>query len=198
MSIRRKKGTLEVITGCMSSGKSERLIWTLKREKIARKEVVVFKPGVDTRSLGSEISSRDGKSLEAVTVNAPGEIVSHIRDDHHVVGIDEVQFFDADEDTRIALLEVIDALVEQGKRVVVSGLNQDFGGEPFLLVALLLAKADTINHVKAVCVRCGSLEATMSQRLINGEPASWDAPRIAVGGEDLYEARCRDCHVVQR
>jgi thymidine kinase len=196
MLVRQQKGRLDVITGCMSSGKSERLIWTLKREQIAHENVVVFKPSRDTRSQANEISSRDGKSFEAINVASPGDIVAHIRDDHGVVGLDEVQFFDETDELRGAFLDVVLALLEQGKRVVVAGLNQDFLGQPFLLMAHLLAMADDIQHVKAVCVVCHSREATMSQRLINGEPAPRHAQRIVVGGNELYEARCRSCHTI--
>jgi thymidine kinase len=184
-------GTLEVIVGCMSSGKSEELIRRIRRATIAKQSVVVCKPAIDSRSGEDQVASRDGATYRAVTVRTADEILSAINTTQHVVGLDEIQFFDN------RLLDVVRILVQQGLRVIVAGLDTDFRGEPFDLVAKLMAEADTVTKLTAVCVRCGE-QAIRTQRLIGNAPAPHDSPRIVVGGDDLYEARCRNCHVVPK
>jgi thymidine kinase len=183
-------GTLEVIVGCMSSGKSEELIRRIRRATIAKQSVVVCKPAVDSRS-GEAVASRDGATHRAINVHTADEILSAVNTTQQVVGLDEVQFFDA------RLLDIVRILLEKGVRVIAAGLDTDFRGKPFDLVAKLMADADTVTKLTAVCVRCGG-QAIRTQRLIGGAPAPHDSPRIVVGGDDLYEARCRNCHEVPR
>ncbi len=174
-------GTLEVIVGCMSSGKSEELIRRIRRATIAKQSVVVCKPAIDSRSGEAAVASRDGATHRAVSVHTADEILSAITTAQQVVGLDEIQFFDA------RLLDIVRILVQQGVRVIAAGLDTDFRGEPFDLVAKLTA----------VCVRCGE-QAIRTQRLIGNAPAPHDSPRIVVGGDELYEARCRNCHEVPK
>ena len=184
-----KKGLLEVITGCMASGKSEELIRRLRRAKIARQTIMVFKPQIDTRTDEETIASRSGGTHSAIAVDDPNEIIA-LSDKAQVIGIDEIHFFDD------RLIAVIRHLTDtELKRVIVCGLDTDFRGEPFGVVAKLMAIADKVDKARAVCVKCFD-PATRSQRLIDGKPAPADAPRILVGGDECYEARCRDCHQV--
>lgn len=184
------KGTLEVIAGCMSCGKSEELIRRVKREEIAKKKVIVFKPAVDSRTDDCTVASRDGKSCGCMSLDVPEEALEPSAE-ARVVCFDEAQFFPS------TLIAVTDQLVERGVRVIAAGLDTDFRGEAFETMALLMAKADKVTKLTAVCMRCGE-PATRTQRLNNGEPVPYDAPRIVVGGDEMYEARCRDCHQVPR
>jgi len=186
-----EKGALEAIVGCMSCGKSEELIRRVKRAVIAKQSVIVFKPSRDARTDDVTIASRDGKRCDAVAIDQPREVLERLNGGHHVVGFDEAQFFGPD------LVPVIDGLLDRGVRVIVSGLDTDFRGEPFGIVPHLMAVADSVTKLQAVCMRCGG-QATRSQRLIDGRPAPFDAPTIQVGGDELYEARCRTCHEVPR
>jgi thymidine kinase len=186
-----EKGALEAIVGCMSCGKSEELIRRIKRAVIAKQSVIVFKPSLDSRTDEATIASRDGKQCAAVAIDKPSEVLERLNGGHQVVGFDEAQFFGPE------LVPVINQLLERGTRVIVSGLDTDFRGEPFGIVPQVLALADSVTKLTAVCMRCGG-QATRSQRLICGQPAPYDAPTIQVGGDEAYEARCRDCHVVPR
>jgi thymidine kinase len=182
-----KKGRLEVITGCMSCGKTEELIRRLHRAKIARQQTIVFKPGIDKRS-GNYLKSRSGLEFPAQEVFSALDILgksSHFQ----VVGIDEAQFFSG-------LIPVIDELINQGKRIIISGLDTDFRGVPFGDIPFLISLADSHLLLTAVCVQCGSLNAVRTQRIINGQPAHYNSPLVMIGGDELYEARCRDCHEV--
>lgn len=185
------RGILEVIVGCMSSGKSEELIRRLKRANIAGQTVAVFKPAMDNRGDHARITSRDGKLHEAIALESPAQALSFLNGGHHVVAFDEVQFFDA------AILPLIRELVGRNLRVIAAGLDTDFRGEPFDQVARLMAEADSVTKLTAVCVRCGE-PAIRTQRLIAGDPAPYNSPRIVVGGDELYEARCRTCHDVPK
>lgn len=186
-----KKGPLEIIVGCMASGKSEELIRRLKRAVIGRQSVIVFKPKTDTRTDAKTIKSRSGFTYEAVAVDDPAEIIK-LCGAARVIGIEEAQFFDR------RLIAVVRRLTDvEKRRVIVCGLDTDFRGEPFEVVAALMAIADSVDKLTAVCVKCGE-PATRSQRLIDGDPAPADAPVIQVGGDECYEARCRDCHEVPR
>lgn len=180
-------GILTVITGCMSCGKSEELIRRLRRAVIAKQKVAVFKPAMDTRTDESTVASRDGRTFRATAVAKPDEILA-LAAGVAVVGIDEAQFFDE------SIVGVCQRLIARdGVRVIAVGLDTDFRGEPFETVARLLAVADEAVKLTAICVRCGSPHARHSQRLIDGRPAPYAAPRIMVGGDELYEPRCRDC-----
>lgn len=185
----RNIGTLEVIAGCMSSGKSEELIRRLKRATIAKQPVIVFKPGMDNRGEKLSIMSRDGRLYDAIPLETPDKAHDFIQDAHCVVAFDEAQFFSPE------LVPAVRALVARGLRVLIAGLDTDFRGEPFDVVAQLMAEADSVTKLTAVCMKCGA-PAIRTQRLIVGQPAPYESPRIVVGGDEMYEARCRACHEV--
>ena len=182
-------GYIEVVIGPMYSGKSEELIRRLKRAKIAKQNVVVFKPGIDDRYSKEDVVSHSGYAINAVAIQKSSQIYDYIQNDTQVVGIDEVQFFDD-----VIVVIAID-LANKGIRVIAAGLDMDFKGEPFGPTPRLLAVAEFVDKIQAICSVCGQ-PATRSQRLIDGKPAKYDAPIIQVGAVESYEARCRKCHVV--
>ncbi len=185
-------GWIEVITGVMFSGKSEEMIRRVRRAVIARKTVQVFKSHLDDRYQGVySISTHDGVAVEAHPVNSSGEIVRLVHHDTTVVAIDEVQFLDEE------IVDVATQLADGGRRVICAGTDMDFRGEPFGAIPELMAVAEVIDKLHAICVVCGDL-ACRNQRLVDGEPALYDAPTIVVGGQETYEARCRRCHEVPR
>ncbi|MFW6029108.1 MAG: thymidine kinase [Halanaerobiales bacterium] len=184
-------GWIEVITGPMYCGKSEELIRRIRRVKIAQKSIKVFKPLIDNRYAKDNVVSHNGKSVEAVPVDHPEEIFEKIDDDIDVVAIDEIQFFHPD------VVEICERLANDGVRVILAGLDRDFRGEPFDPVPDLMARAEYVDKLHAICVKCGE-PATRTQRLIDGEPASYDDEVILVGAEEVYEARCRNCHKVKK
>jgi thymidine kinase len=186
-----KIGKIEVITGCMFSGKSEELIRRLKRAKIAKLKVQVFKPSIDTRYSIVEVVSHTGEKIEALPVTSSKEIFDKVEVDTNVVGIDEAQFFDS------GIVEVLKKLAKRGSRVIVAGLDMDFRGEPFGPMPYIMAIADDVLKLHAICTVCGE-DATMTQRLINGEPASYNDPVIMIGANETYEARCKLHHYVKR
>lgn len=180
--------TFEIITGPMSCGKTEELLRRIKRCIIAQKKVKVISPELDTRAKGDYIESRNGLWLDAITVKNSREILNFVEADDQVVAIDEIQFFDSE------IVSVVRKLTEQGKRVVASGLDLDFKGEPFGSMPELLCIADKVDKLTAVCMKCGSDRATRTQRLINGFPADKSSPLIMIGGDETYEARCLKCY----
>src|SRR5512135_428078 len=182
---------LEVIVGSMFSGKSEELIRRVKRAVIARRAVQVFKPAIDDRYGVEVVRSHDGDSFQARPVRSSQEILSLVLPETTVVGIDEVQFFDP------AVVQVARDLVASGRRVICAGLDLDFRGEPFGPVPVLLALAERVDKLEAICVVCGE-PATRTQRIVNGVPAFYDDPIIVIGAKEAYEARCRTCHEVPR
>jgi thymidine kinase len=185
-------GWIEVICGVMFSGKSEELIRRVRRAIIAKRNVQVFKSHLDERYAGIyHISSHDGRSVEAIPVDSAAQIAQRVERTTQVVAIDEAQFLDA---TVVALAT---SLAERGVRVVVAGTDTDFRGEPFGPMPELLAVAEVVDKLHAICVVCGN-PASRNQRLIEGKPARYDSPVIMVGGEESYEARCRSCHKVPR
>ncbi len=186
-----KKGHLEVICGPMFSGKSEELIRRLRRAKIAKQKTICFSPAIDTRTPSSKIASHNGNSIEAHTITDPLQIPAYITDDITVIGIDEIQFFSPN------IIAVVFDLVEQGNYVIVTGLNLDFKGVPFGTLPTLLAIADTITKLSAICVICGS-DAYFSQRIVDGYPAKYDDPIVKPGAQEAYQARCRSCHIVDK
>lgn len=188
---RRNGGWVEVICGSMFSGKTEELIRRVRRAQIARQKVQVFKPNIDTRYDEVRVASHNGLHIEAVPVARAEEILLHLEPDTTVVAIDEVQFFDW------AIAEVVTSLADRGIRVIVAGLDLDFRGEPFGPMPLLLAHAEIVDKLHAICVRCGA-PASRTQRLIDGRPAYYEDPVIMVGAQEMYEARCRRCHEVPR
>jgi thymidine kinase len=187
----RTSGWLEIIVGSMFSGKSEELIRRLKRTRIARQKMQVFKLAIDDRYSLADIVSHDGDKLEAVSVASAAAIMPLVADDTEVVAVDEVQFFDPE------IVTVCQRLANQGRRVILAGLDQDFRGEPFGSVPVLMALAEEVTKLRAICMRCGG-PASRTQRLVNGRPAYYEDPVIMVGAQENYEARCRKCHEVPR
>ena len=185
-------GWIEVICGVMFAGKSEELIRRVRRAIIARKKVQVFKSHLDERYSGIyHISSHDGRTVEAVPVDTPEQIAQLIEPDTHVVAIDEAQFLDA------SIVDLVTSLANRGMRVIIAGTDSDFRGEPFGPMPQLLAVAEVVDKLHAICVICGN-PASRNQRLIGGKPARYDSPTIMVGSTESYEARCRACHSVPR
>jgi thymidine kinase len=184
-------GSVEVITGSMFSGKTDELIRRLRRARIARQKIQVFKPSIDTRFGEDKVTSHAGTEFAATAVTSAREIPHLVSPDTTVVGIDEGQFLDE------SLARVVQELADQGIRVIVAGLDTDFRGEPFGVIPVLMAQADRVEKLYAICMVCGE-EATRTQRLINGRPARYDDPIVVVGASELYEARCRKHHQVPR
>lgn len=180
---------LEVIVGSMFSGKSEELIRRVKRAAIAKQNVVVFKPAMDHRYGMERVAAHNGLHIDCVPVKEPQDILGQVDETVDVVAIDEVQFFSQD------IVSVCQKLVKEGKRVIAAGLDQDFRGEPFGPVPILMALAEQVTKLNAICVSCGRA-ASRTQRLINGEPARYDEPIILIGATENYEARCSRCHEV--
>jgi len=191
MDIRTSGGWIELICGSMFSGKTEELIRRVRRAKIARQMVQVFKPAMDTRYTMEAVTSHNGLGVDAVPVQSAAEIERQIRPETTVVAIDEVQFFGWE------VTDLCQKLADRGVRVIAAGLDMDFRGEPFGPMPVLMAQAESVEKLQAICVVCGN-PASRTQRLINGQPAAYDDPVILVGGSESYEARCRKCHQVPR
>jgi len=191
MDQRQGPGWIEVICGSMFSGKTEELIRRVRRAQIARQKVQVFKPRLDDRYQVEKVASHNGMHLDAIVVEGAKDILQLVDSDTTVVAIDEGQFFDW------TIADVCDFLADTGRRVIIAGLDMDFRGEPFGPMPLLMAQAERVDKVQAICVVCGA-PASRSQRLINGQPASYDDPIIMVGANEVYEARCRRCHQVPK
>ena len=186
---KQEPGRLEVICGSMFSGKSEELIRRMRRAQLAKVQTQLFKPVIDNRKTISHVHSHSGDKLAACAVSCVQELNNIIFDDTQVVGIDEVQFFSPD------IVLIIDRLIYEGRRVIVAGLDLDFRGIPFGCMPALMALADEVLKLKAVCMKSGK-DAHVSQRLINGQPAKATDPIILVGAEEAYEARSRSCHEI--
>ncbi len=186
-----RPGWIEVITGVMFSGKSEELIRRVRRAVIARKRVQVFKSHLDDRYGVYSVTTHDGISVEAQAVDSSAEIMRLRRPDSSVIAIDEAQFLDR------PIVGACETLARSGVRVIVAGTETDFRGEPFGAMPELLAVAEVVDKLHAICVRCGD-PACRNQRLIDGRPACYASPQIMVGGSETYEARCRHCHEVPR
>lgn len=184
-----RAGWVEVISGCMFAGKTEELIRRVKVLEFAKKNILVFKPAIDNRYSDTKVVSHAGSSVDSIVVASSAEILDYVNEETDVVAIDEVQFFDEN------IAEVCDYLAKSGKRVMVAGLDTDFRGEPFGMMAILITEAEFVTKLTAVCNKCGS-PATRTQRLVDGEPASFHDPLILVGASESYEARCRHCHEV--
>jgi thymidine kinase len=183
------RGSLTVITGSMFSGKTEELIRRLRRALYARRRVQVFKHALDTRAELTEIRTHNGILHEATGVSTSEELLERIDGITDVVAIEEAQFFDG------GIVDACRHLADSGHEVIVAGLDMDFRGRPFGPVPALLAEADEVVKLRAICARCGR-DASRSQRLIDGKPAPASAPTILVGAHESYEARCRHCHEV--
>ncbi len=191
MNQRQSGGWVEVICGSMFSGKTEELIRRVRRAEIARQKVQVFKPGLDDRYTVEKVASHDGMHWEAVPVESAKSIPGLVEPDTTVVAVDEAQFFDW------TIADICNQVADQGVRVIVAGLDMDFRGEPFGPMPLLMAQAERVDKLQAICIVC-SAPASRTQRLINGQPAWYDDPVIMVGASEVYEARCRHCHQVPR
>jgi thymidine kinase len=178
-------GFVEVICGSMFSGKTEELLRRLKRAQIGRQKVQVFKPGIDNRYSADHVQSHDAGRIPSRPIASAREILEYLDDNTRVVGIDEAQFFDD------AVVDVAQKLAYRGIRVIVAGLDLDFRGQPFGPMPKLLAVAESVTKLSAVCMVCGG-PASRSQRIAG--PTGIDAPKVAVGAKDMYEARCRFCH----
>jgi thymidine kinase len=175
----------------MFSGKTEELIRRVRRAVIARQKVQVFKPSLDHRYGIERVSSHNGQNIEAQPVPYAQAIFDYLATDTTVVAIDEIQFFDPQ------IVEVVQRLADQDIRVIAAGLDMDFRGEPFGCMPQLMAIAEEVMKLSAICVVCGD-HASRTQRLVNGEPAYYDDPIIMVGASEAYEPRCRRHHVVLR
>jgi thymidine kinase len=182
-------GAIEVVCGSMFSGKTEELIRRIKRAQIARQRVQVFKPRIDTRYAAEQVASHDGLLYQAIAVADTAEIRAALDPQATVIAIDEVQFFDW------KVVDLCRELADRGVRVMVAGLDVDFRAEPFGPMPMLMAEAEQVSKLQAICVVCGNA-ASRTQRLIDGAPASYNDPVIMVGASEVYEARCRHCHQV--
>ncbi|MBN2392812.1 MAG: thymidine kinase [Anaerolineae bacterium] len=187
MSQDPRSGWIEVICGSMFSGKTEELIRRLRRAQIARQKIQVFKPTIDLRYTDKAIASHNGLQEHAIPVNNSAELLQHLDTTADVIAIDEVQFFDS------AVVDVCNTLADQGKRVICAGLDMDFRGVPFGPIPQLLAIAEQVDKLRAICIVCGAA-ASRTQRLIDGKPAYVDDPIVLVGASEVYEARCRVHH----
>ncbi|HLE57881.1 MAG TPA: thymidine kinase [Rhodothermia bacterium] len=186
-SFHQTGGWVEVISGVMFSGKSEELIRRVRRSIIARKRVQVFKSRLDERYTGIyTVSSHDGRTVEAIPADSSGQISQQIDPMAHVIAIDEAQFLDP------GVVPLVTSLAGRGRRVIIAGTDTDFRGEPFGSMPQLMAIAEVVDKLHAICVLCGG-PASRNQRLIGGHPAPWDSPTIMVGSVESYEARCRMC-----
>ena len=182
----QRGGYIEVVCGPMFSGKSEEMIRRLRRAEIAGQRVLLFKPRLDDRYDAHDVISHAGVRMSAVPVDGSAELVARAHG-CEVVGIDEAQFFEA------GIVDAALVLADRGVRVIAAGLDQDFRRQPFGPMPALLARAEFVDKLQAVCHRCGG-PATTTQRLVGGRPAPYSGETIVVGALDTYEARCRDCH----
>lgn len=189
--MKHDSGSLEVICGSMFCGKTEELIRRLRRAIIARQRVQVFKPAIDRRYDEVKVKSHAGMVFDAIPVNRAAEILEHLEPTTTVVGVDEAQFLDEE------IVPVVQSLADRGVRVIVAGLDTDFRGEPFGQMPELMAVAERVDKLQAICMVCGEA-ATRTQRLVNGQPARYDDPVVIVGAAEMYEARCRKHHIVPR
>ena len=185
----RSSGSLTVITGSMFSGKTEELIRRIRRALYAHRSVQVFKHALETRADLTQIRTHNGALHEAVAVSTSSELLERVEETTDVVAVEEAQFFDE------GIVDVCRRLADGGRDVIVAGLDMNFRGRPFGPMPALLAEADEVVKLRAICARCGR-DASRSQRLIDGEPAPASAPVILVGAQESYEARCRHCHEV--
>jgi thymidine kinase len=191
-SFHQTGGWIEVIAGVMFSGKSEELIRRVRRSIIARKRVQVFKSHLDARYAGIySISSHDGRTVQAIPADSASQIALQVDPMAHVIAIDEAQFLDE------GIVPLVTSLAGRGRRVILAGTDTDFRGEPFGPMPALMAVAEVVDKLHAICVLCGG-PASRNQRLIEGQPAPWDSPVIMVGSTESYEARCRMCFAAPR
>lgn len=189
MYLNQKDGWIEVITGPMFAGKTEELIRRVKRLEYAKQNILVFKPVIDNRYGAGEVVSHNNSRTKSINISKAHEIIQYIDENTDVVAIDEIQFLDEE------AVDICEYLADKKIRVIVSGLDRNFRGEPFSFMPKLLALAEYVTKLSAICVKCNT-PATRTQRIINGKPANYDDPIILVAAQDSYEARCRECHEV--
>jgi len=189
--MKHHSGSVEVITGSMFCGKTDELIRRLRRATIARQKIQVFKPVIDNRYQVEKVTSHAGTQFDALPIQKSTDILTHLDPDTTVVGVDEAQFFDDE------IIQIVQLLAERGIRVIVAGLDTDFRAEPFGCMPAIMAMAEKVDKLQAICMICGE-PACRTQRLVNGKPARYDDPVIIVGAAEMYEARCRKHHEVPR
>ena len=189
--MKHHSGSIEVITGSMFCGKTEELIRRLRRATIAQQKVQVFKPRIDNRYAEEKVTSHAGANFDALPIEQAADILKHLDAQTTVVAIDEAQFFDHE------IVQITQQLACRDIRVIAAGLDMDFRGEPFGPMPILMAQAEEVSKLHAICVICGE-EASRTQRLVDGHPARYDDPVVIVGASELYEARCRKHHQVPR
>ena len=190
MEFNSRLGWIEVICGPMFAGKSEELIRRIKRLEYAKKKVIVFKPLIDNRYSEDEVVSHNKRKTKCYNLASSKDVYKYITDDTYAVAFDEVQFMDE------GIISVCQELADKGIRVICAGLDNDFKGEPFSIMPQLLCLAEYVTKLTAICNVCGC-NATRTQRIVNGIPASYDDPIIIVGASEAYEPRCRHCHEVR-
>jgi len=185
-----KAGWIEVIAGCMYAGKTEELLRRVRRIEYAKKSVIVFKPTIDNRYSNDEVVSHNKNKTKSINILKANDIYNYVVEPYpYAIVIDEVQFMDEE------ILDVCNFYANKGVRVICAGLDKDFRGEPFGIMPEILAMAEKVTKLDAICSVCGGI-ATRTQRIIDGKPAYYDDPVIMVGAKEQYEARCRHCHVV--
>lgn len=187
-----RSGSLEVICGPMFSGKSEELMRRLRRAKMAQQSILACKHAFDDRNGLEQLVSHDGNRLDAYPLTDPALIHKlALEQNAHVIGIDEIQFFQPE------IVDILCSLVASGKRLIVAGLNLDFRMVPFGPMPTLLAIADSITKLSAICSLCGN-DGHFTQRLINGKPAHFNDSIVMIGAKESYQARCRSCYSIDK
>ncbi len=189
--MKHTNGSIEVITGSMFSGKTDELIRRLVRARIAKQKVQVFKPAIDIRYAVEKVTSHTGSNFEAIPILNASQVEERLDADTTVVAIDEAKFFDEE------IIQITRRLADRGMRVIVAGLDMDFRGEPFGPMPVLMAQAELVDKLQAICMVCGN-QASRTQRFVDGRPARYDDPVVIVGASEMYEARCRKHHEVPR
>ena len=190
MDVQLRDGWIEIICGSMYAGKTEELLRRIKRIEYAKKTILVFKPKIDNRYSDGEVVSHNNERVKSINISNPKDILKYIDPIPYAIAIDEIQFLGKE------VVEVCEFLANQGIRVILAGLDKDFRGEPFGIMPELLARAEYVTKLQAICQVCGA-PATRTQRIINGKPAKYTDPVVLVGAKEHYEARCRHCHQVE-
>ena len=190
MDVQLRDGWMEVICGSMYAGKTEELLRRIRRIEYAKKTILVFKPKIDNRYSDGEVVSHNNERIKSINISCPKDILKYVDPLPYAIAIDEVQFLKRD------VIDVCEELANKGVRVILAGLDKDFRGEPFGIMPELLARAEYVTKLQAICQVCGA-PATRTQRIINGKPAKYSDPIVLVGAKEHYEARCRHCHCVE-
>ncbi len=190
MDLQLRDGWIEVISGNMYAGKTEELLRRIRRVEYAKKTILVFKPKLDNRYSENEVVSHNKERIKSINIGNPRDILKYVDPLPYAIAIDEVQFLDRE------VIDICEELADKGVRVILAGLDRDFKGEPFGIMPELLARAEYVTKLHAICQVCGA-PATRTQRIINGKPAKYTDPVVLVGAKEQYEARCRHCHIVE-